>query len=256
METDAGVATSCKAWRSDNVMRCFNAPDASQDFLDVDYTTARARMIDHQLRPRGVAGGRLLSAFAAVARHRFAPAGLAPAKVYADAKLRLGPAAGQWLEEPVVAAQILWKLAVEPGMRVLEVGTGSGYTAALLADLGARVTTVECDAALAHAAEARLRDLESRRSGASGGAAERGSVCWAHRCGRRGWPRHAPFDRVWLSGGVEQLNATLRHQIAPDGFAIAPLGRPHRQQLVCARPAGDCWDIEPLGACRFEMLTG
>ena len=221
----------------------------------MDHDTARARMIRHQLRARGVDDTSLLSAFGVVARHRFAPAGLAPAQVYTDGKLRLGPGPGQWLEEPIVAAQILQQLAIEPGTHVLEVGTGSGYTAALLAELGAQVATVEFDAALSHAAEARLRDLASRRSGASGGATERGSVRWANHCGRSGWPQQAPFDRVWLSGGVEQLDATLRDQIAPDGFVIAPLGRPHRQQLVCARPRGAGWDIEPRGACRFEMLT-
>lgn len=223
----------------------------------MDYTTARERMIGHQLRPRGIDDPRVLDAFAVVARHRFAPAGLAPAEVYADGKLRLGPAAGQWLEEPVVAARVLELLRVSEGTRVLEVGSGSGYTAALLAELGAEVVTVEEDAGLAHAAEERLRDLAARRSGAPiGGDAERTAVRWAHRCGQRGWPKHAPYDRVWLSGGVVELPAALADQIAPGGFLIAPLGRPHRQELVRATPRvrGEGWVVETLSACRFEML--
>lgn len=219
----------------------------------MDYTTARERMIGHQLRPRGIDDLRVLDAFAVVARHRFAPAGLAPAEVYADAKLRLGPAAGQWLEEPVVAARVLELLQAGDGTRVLEVGTGSGYTAALLAELGAEVVTVERDAGLAHAAEVRLRDLAARRSGTPIGG---DAVRRAHRCGRQGWPGPAPYDRVWLSGGVVELPATLADQIAPGGFVIAPLGRPHRQELVRATPRarGEGWDVEPLSACRFEML--
>lgn len=225
----------------------------------MDYAHARARMIDHQLRSRGVDDPRLLAAFGAVARHRFAPAGLAPALVYADAKLRLGPAAGQWLEEPVVAARLLGLLEVAVGTRVLEVGTGSGYTAALLAALGAHVFTVETDAQLAHAAEVRLRDLAARRSTALVDAAVQPmAVRWAHRCGRRGWASQGPFDRIWLGGAVQQLPAELADQLAPGGFVIAPQGRPHAQELVRARPHANAdggWDIEPLASCGFEMLT-
>ena len=79
---------------------------------------------------------------------------------------------------------------------------------------------------------------------------------WAQRCGRQGWPRHAPYDRVWLSGGVVDLPATLADQLRPGGFVLVPLGRPHRQELVRATPRarGEGWKMELLGACRFEML--
>ncbi len=215
-------------------------------------------MVAHQLRPRGINDPRVLAAVGAVARHRFAPAGLSPVQVYADAKLRLGSLAGQWLEEPIVAARLLGLLEVGAGMRVLEVGTGSGYTAALLAELGAQVFTVETDAQLAHAAEVRLRDLASRRSVPLIDAQEQPvAVRWAHRCGRRGWAGQEPFDRILLGGAVAQLPAELADQLVPRGFVIAPLGRPHTQRLVRARAnatADGGWDIEPLASCGFEML--
>ncbi len=231
-------------------------------------------MIRHQLLPRGLNAPKVIGAFRAVDRRQFVSAGLSPRAVYADARCSLGK--GRWLEAPAVAAQILTYLNISPGCRVLEVGTGSGYTAALLVAMGAVVTTIEKEAELARQAAVRLRDwmacrvespvLESQACESTGGAKaleieapeetpSQGSVCWHTGDGRQGWPESGPYDRIWLSGGVMSIDAVWPTQLHLQGFMLAPLGPPINQRLMRlhrAPAAGP--QMKSLGPCRFEML--
>ena len=218
----------------------------------MDHAAARDRMIRHQLVARGVRDRRVLQAFADTPRHRFADPGLSPAAAYADAKLPLGD--GRWTEEPIVLARVLRAARAGPGRRVLELGTGGGWAAALLAAAGAEVWSLEIDAALSRTARERLD-------------AARHAVTLAVGDARHGWPETSgtagpaePFDAVWCSSAVENadaLRAICERYLAPGGRVVAALGRRPDQRLSCLTvdPGGGFGPETKLAAGRFERLV-
>lgn len=179
---------------------------------------ARAHMLAHDLRGRGLTEPRVLAAMAAVPRERFVP-GDAIAEAYADRPLPI--AAGQTISQPYIVALMAAALALTPGDRVLDVGTGSGYAAAVFAELvgAASVWSIERHAALADAARATLA--------AAGYPVE-------VRCGdgTRGWPERAPFDAIAVAAAAEEVPAALLAQLAVGGRLVMPVGPPGLQTLV------------------------
>ena len=166
----------------------------------------------------GVGGGdvprvldpRVLDAMRAVPRHEFVPTP-ERAHAYDDRPLPIGH--GQTISQPYIVALMTDLLAVEPGDAVFELGTGSGYQAAVLAELGARVHTVEIVAPLAAAAAERLARL-----GYGGVAARAGD-------GYDGWPEHAPFDGIVVTAGADTIPPPLIEQLKPGGRMVIPVGR-------------------------------
>lgn len=161
----------------------------------------RQTMVDSQLKTVGVTDAAVLAAFAAVPREAFLPAALAP-MAHADAAQEVAP--GRHLLAPLVLALLLQRAAVRPGSRVLVVGSASGYSAAILARMGARVTALESDAALASLAEA------------AGVPTVIGPLAG-------GWAAAAPYDLILFEGAVAAVPAAIAAQLAPDGRVAAVL---------------------------------
>jgi protein-L-isoaspartate(D-aspartate) O-methyltransferase len=207
------------------------------------FETARRRMVDDDLAGRGVRDPRVLAAMAAVPRERFVEPRHA-AEAYADRPLPIGD--GQTISQPLIVALMAEALALRPGDRVLEVGTGSGYAAAVLGLLAGEVHTVERHPALAATARARLAGLGYHRVHVHDGD------------GTRGWTAAAPYDAVLVSAGGALLPEPLVEQVGVGGRLIIPLGAEEGCQRLYRfrRLAAGRWARDDLGAVRFVPLVG
>lgn len=206
------------------------------------YDRKRTVMVQRQLRRRGIRDPRVLEAMGSVPREAFLPAemrGLA----YRDAALPLQ--AGQTISQPYIVALMAEAMRLEPQDRVLEVGTGSGYAAAVLSRIAASVDTVERIPELAESARERLARL-----GFSNVTVHEGD-------GSRGWPTRGPFDAVCVSAAAPTIPDSLLEQLSQRGRLVLPVGsRTGIQMLtrVCRGPAG--WREEGLVEVRFVPLIG
>jgi protein-L-isoaspartate(D-aspartate) O-methyltransferase len=169
----------------------------------------RERMVAEQIVARGVRDPRVLEAIRAIPRHRFVPAHLADV-AYEDSPLPIG--FGQTISQPYIVAYMSEELRIEPRHRVLEIGTGSGYQAAVLARLAREVYSVEIVPELAERARATLAGLGIDNVHVLTGD------------GYQGWPQHAPFDRVMATAAPAEMPAALVEQLAVGGRLIAPVG--------------------------------
>lgn len=206
-----------------------------------DLAQARERMVVEQLERRGIRDARVLAAMRAVERDRFIPIEYAE-HAYDDEPLPIG--AEQTISQPYMVALMCEVAALNGSERVLEVGTGSGYGAAVLARLAAVVYTVEYIAPLYEQARARL--------GAMG-------VANVHlRCadGSEGWPEMAPFDIVMVTAAMPGVARPLLDQLTPAGRLIAPIGEDDLQTLVRIGRRDGAWREEYFGECRFVKMTG
>ncbi len=197
------------------------APPASAQRAEPDTLwEARARLVAEQLVPYGILDSATLAAMAAVPRHEFVPPDVRRF-AYENTPLPIGR--GQTISQPYVVAAMTQLIRPRPGMRVLEVGTGSGYQAAVLAEAGCRVWTIEIFGELAAAAAARLRRLGYTR------------IAVRHGDGYAGWPEEAPFDAVVVTAGADSIPPPLLEQLAPGGRLVMPVGDPRvYQRLVLA----------------------
>jgi protein-L-isoaspartate(D-aspartate) O-methyltransferase len=178
---------------------------------------ARERLVDEALVPQGITDSLTLAAMRAVPRHEFVPADQQP-RAYEDTPLPIGHE--QTISQPAVVAFMTQVINPRPGLRVLEVGTGSGYQAAVLAETGARVWTVEIFRALADEARARLQRLGY------------GGVQVRHGDGYAGWPEVAPFDAIVVTAGADSIPPPLVRQLAPGGRLVMPVGDPWTDQRL------------------------
>lgn len=206
-----------------------------------DLAHARERMVVEQLERRGIRDPRVLDAMRRIERDRFIPAELAP-HAYEDEPLPIG--ADQTISQPYMVALMCEVAALNGIERVLEVGTGSGYAAAVLARLAAEVYSVECIPGLHERARARFEAMEST------------NVHLDCRDGSNGWPEEAPFDVILVSAAMPGIPRPLLHQLKSDGRLVAPVGEDDLQTLVRISRSDDGWNEEYFGECRFVRMTG
>ncbi|MEM7627400.1 MAG: protein-L-isoaspartate(D-aspartate) O-methyltransferase [Planctomycetota bacterium] len=206
------------------------------------YDQAARRMVRSQLRARGVVDPAVLEAMARVERHRFTP-GLSPEVAYGDHVLPID--AGQTISQPYIVAHMTETLRVRPEMRVLEIGTGSGYQTAVLLTLGAAVVSVERHAGLSDTARRRLDAMFPH--------ADLTLVVGDGSCG---YAEAAPYDRVLVAAAAPSLPEALGEQLAPDGRLVIPIGERGQQVLVIVERRGDELVRRDDLACRFVPLIG
>jgi protein-L-isoaspartate(D-aspartate) O-methyltransferase len=206
--------------------------------LGEDYARERRRMTDSQIRARGVRDPRVLAAMDKVPRHLFVPGRLRP-RAYDDEPLPIGE--GQTISQPYIVAYMTEALGLRGGERVLEIGTGSGYQTAVLAEIAGRVWTIEIVEALALRARTVLDGL------GYAGIRYRVGDGWA------GWPDEAPFDAVCVTAAAAEIPAPLADQMAVGGRMIIPVGTAV-QELVLMRRQKKGMTKERLLPVRFVPL--
>jgi protein-L-isoaspartate(D-aspartate) O-methyltransferase len=206
-----------------------------------ELATARAEMVQHQLRERGIRDEKVLAAMEKVPRHRFVDAALR-SRAYGDHALPIG--AGQTISQPYMVALMTEALGLQGGERVLEIGTGSGYQTAVLAEFTPRLFSVERSPELARAAAAVLRDL---------GYA---NVILKTADGTLGWPEHGPYDGILVTAGAPEVPAPLLGQLVEGGRLVVPVGDRELQRLELVTRKGDRVTVRTLVECAFVPLVG
>ena len=222
-------------------MNVFSRPTPEARGLGMTSQRARDRLVE-RLKAEGIVDRRVLDVIGRLPRHLFVEEALA-SRAYEDTALPIG--LSQTISQPWVVARMTEAL-LEGKLpeKVLEIGTGSGYQAAVLAALVKNVYTVERIEELLRNARRRFRKLgiENIRS--------------KHDDGRLGWSEHAPYDAVLLTAAGELVDAALFAQLAPDGVLVAPVGPPGKQRLLRYRHGEKGWVAETLGAVSFVPLLG
>jgi protein-L-isoaspartate(D-aspartate) O-methyltransferase len=198
-------------------------------------------MVDRQLRFRGIADERVLAVMAELPRELFIPLEL-EAHAYIDDALPI--ASGQSISQPYMVARMTELLRLSPGMHVLEIGTGSGYQAAVLARLGCSVVSVERHAPLADAARDRLEALGL------------GGVRVVIGDGSVGRPEDAPFDAIIVTAAAPAVPPLLPGQLSDGGRLVVPVGPARRQELTLVTRHGHEYETRDCGACIFVPLLG
>jgi protein-L-isoaspartate(D-aspartate) O-methyltransferase len=206
------------------------------------FEKARERMVTAQLIRRGVRDTRVLDAMASVPRETFVSAGTEEF-AYEDVPLPIGE--GQTISQPYIVPAMAEAAQLVPGDRVLEVGAGSGYAAAILCRLVARVFTIERHASLTEAARERYYALGYHNITLKTGD---GSI---------GWPEEAPFDAILVAAGVPDVPEALKQQLKIGGRLIVPVGEAEEQRLLRIRRTGEeKFQEDDLGGVRFVPLIG
>lgn len=205
------------------------------------YLTRRVAMVETQLRSRGIRDPRVLQAMEQVPRHMFVlPTELDHA--YSDNPLPIG--AGQTISQPYIVAAMVEALAIVPEDRVLEIGTGSGYAAAVLAELAREVYTIERQPELAKKARQVLEKLDYK------------NVQVILSDGTQGLREYAPYNAILVSAAAPQVPLSLFDQLAEGGRMVIPVGNEVVQELQLVRKVGGDSQVAHLDGCRFVPLLG
>lgn len=202
---------------------------------------ARKEMVSEQLFGRGIRDERVLWAFEKVPRHLFVREE-DQARAYGDHPLVIGN--GQTISQPYMVAYMLERLGLEGAERVLEVGTGSGFETALLAELSSEVYTIERVPSLLDSARERLRAFGYQ------------NLRFRLGDGAQGWPEAAPFDRIIISAAAPSVPAPLVDQIASGGVMILPVGTLEKQEVIEVRRTAQGISQQTLCGCVFVRLIG
>ncbi len=207
----------------------------------MDYAVLRKRMVDSQLVCRGIADARVLGAFYKVERHKFVPEELS-ANAYADYPLPIGE--NQTISQPYMVALMTECLSLNGQEKVLEIGTGSGYQAAILAELAGEVCTIERFSALAQRAKVTLDELGYVNIKVKAGD------------GTLGWQEEGPFDRIIVTAASRGIPSPLIEQLKEDGKLIAPIGESFSQILTVAQKKKGKLETTGICGCVFVPLVG
>lgn len=208
-----------------------------------DFEEARQQMVETQVRARGVRDERILAAIGKTPRERFVP-DINRTRAYMDAPLPIGE--GQTISQPYIVAFMIEALALKGGEKVLEIGSGSGYAAAILGEVAKEVFAVERIETLATASAQTLQSLGIE------------NVHVRFGDGADGWPDEAPFDAILVSAGAPEIPEALKSQLAIGGRMVIPLGRTLlAQELVrVTRVSEDEFSLEDIADVRFVPLIG
>jgi len=206
-----------------------------------DFATLRARMVEGQLRRRGISDERVLAAMGAAPREAFVPAPLRH-RAYADVALPI--VAGQTISQPWIVAAICQALELDGSERVLEVGTGSGYSACVLAELAREVVSIERQRELASGARRALAALAVTNVELSVGD------------GSRGVPERAPYAAIAVHAAAPAPPPALIAQLAEGGRLVVPIVVGEEEMLTVLRRRGEQVESTPIAPCRFVPLIG
>ena len=237
----APIALACSsllgllAWTSS----CNRDGTASAPLNDPNRKTERDRMVDEHIIPHGIKDRAVLAAMRHVPRHRFVPPSYS-ASAYTDGPLPIGH--GQTISQPSLVAMMTEALTLKKTDKVLEVGTGSGYQAAILAELAGTVLTIEIVEPLARQAEHTLAELGYRNIRVRVGD------------GYKGWPEEAPFDAIIVTAAPDHVPQPLLDQLAIGGCLILPVGR-FFQTLEFYRRTHEGFEQKTLSYVRFVPLV-
>ena len=208
-----------------------------------DFAAEREAMVERQLKRRGISEPEILDAFRAVPREAFVRAALVD-QAYGDHPLPIE--AGQTISQPYIVALMIQAADIRPGAKVLEVGAGSGYAAAVISRIAARVVGIERQHDLVEVARERMRRLGYD------------NVEIVEGDGTRGWPEHAPYDAILAAASGSHVPKPLVEQLAPGGSIVMPVGDPGWVQKLVKVTKGEDGTLEhsDLGAVRFVPLIG
>ena len=208
-----------------------------------DFATLRERMIDRQIAARGLDDPALLAAFRAVPREDFVSGDYAD-YAYQDSPLPIE--SGQTISQPYIVALTIHAAGIAPGSKVLEVGAGSGYAAAVIGQIADEVIAVERHSELVHLAQLRMRRLGY------------GNVRIVEGDGTLGWPDEAPFDAIVAAASGSHVPQSWIAQLKPGGRIVMPIGKPHEVQTLLKVTKHDDGSLshEDLGGVRFVPLIG
>jgi protein-L-isoaspartate(D-aspartate) O-methyltransferase len=220
------------------ILGCSSETSAQRDARH--WEAERRHMVDAQLKARDITDGRVLAAMLKVPRHLFVPESVRDDS-YIDSPVPIGY--DQTISQPYIVAFMTQALAVEPGQRVLEIGTGSGYQAAVLAELGCDVYTIEIVPPLAERARQTLASLGYR------------SVQVRAGNGYLGWPERAPFDRIIVTAAPDEVPPALVDELKVGGLMVIPVGTYEQELRVLRRTPGGLEVVTTLPV-RFVPMTG
>ncbi|MEZ5065425.1 MAG: protein-L-isoaspartate(D-aspartate) O-methyltransferase [bacterium] len=206
-----------------------------------ELATTREDMVARQLEERGIRDEKVLAAMRRVPRHRFVDAALR-SRAYGDHALPIG--SGQTISQPFMVALMTQSLQLRGGEKILEIGTGSGYQTAVLAEFTPRLFSIERSSELARTAAATLRDLGYANTILKVGD------------GTLGWPEHAPYDRILVTAGAPDVPPALFDQLVDGGLLVIPVGDRESQVLEVIEKRGEEALSRRLVECAFVPLTG
>jgi len=205
------------------------------------YNRKREEMVRSQIEARGIRDPRVLSAFRTVPRHLFVSEALRE-QAYGDYPLPIGEQ--QTISQPYIVAEMTQALELKKDDRVLEIGTGSGYQAAILAQIVYRVYTVERKRSLYMQARTLFDKLNYH------------NIVTKYADGTKGWQAESPFDAIVVTAGAPELPDALIHQLIKGGRLVVPVGNQHTQELIKIYRDKERIQQTNLGGCRFVKLVG
>jgi protein-L-isoaspartate(D-aspartate) O-methyltransferase len=207
----------------------------------IHYRLAREEMVKHQLIRRNISDSLVLDAMRKVPRHKFVEPALRN-RAYDDCPLPIGH--GQTISQPYIVALMTQSLGLQGGERVLEIGTGSGYQAAILAEIADKVFTMERHGALANLARKVLDELKYA------------NVVMRTGDGSIGWKQFAPYDGIIVTAASPGVPDSLIKQLKEGGRMVIPVGDKYSQDLTIVTRIGEETDIKKVGGCVFVPLVG
>ncbi len=234
----------CLSWQA--TVACASEPRSQSPAAQAvpaaadSFAAERKAMVDRQIRARGIKDPVVLAAMREVPRHLFVPL-TQRYLAYADHPLPIG--AGQTISQPYIVAYMTEAADVSPDETVLEIGTGSGYQAAVLGEIASQVYTIEIIPELAERAQTVLAELHYTNVHVKSGN------------GYLGWPEHAPFDAIVVTAAPEQVPQALVDQLAPGGRMVVPVGATDQEILIVEKTAKGVVKRRTI-AVRFVPMTG